>query len=1297
MLEAEGAHVGLSPGLEGLSFRVDGRGDGGIDALVASEPDRPSQLIPARWVFQAKTSLDLSKLKSQLKGKAQARARKLLRAGGGYTLVVNAHLNAEETVAQLNALLKAVVGRRVKARVIAREHLASWLVQHPQLVSLVPGLTDVGRHLRDFHQWDSSLGGRLPWTPDDARSAASRRIAQLPAGSICRVLGAAGVGKSRLVLEALRARAQQVSYLPVYRDEAESLVGRDAPMKGVLVVDECSTEQHERLSRLHSGELILITVGVDDDRTLSRRDEELLVMPLTSSAMRSLADCATAHVDRETKLELASLSGGYPKYLDVLLEAVAAEPRRADRLSLSDVQRLTDRLLSGFGSLESIRALAVAKWVDLSPGTTDSELLAAAAEISEASLRRTLGELRKRGLAGQRDHNWYVTPRILAERLALDFWGDASAAKERFRALVRSGGDRGLIERCVMRLEDGSAQARALLVELARDPALLRETLTHQQQFRLIQKLAVIQPQQALDVAESLFHSAAQWTNEVSVALGLISQNASCFDRAVRLLIDHLVRAPEGADRGVLLDLFRANGPLTKAPSAQRIKALHSLSQSSVAAQRHLAIDCARAGCTRELAYSAGGFEFERPWQTNEQELDYRTQAAGILCALMRDPEPELRLRAANAAASLVRQQAYEGFASVAVVLVSGLVEAQASLDEVRRELDNIAEFDSAAPGIAEAMEQIKKLLEPRTLRDRFSALLASWRFDYQPEKGALSELKELALNLVAQPDEEVLRFLSDSGPGRFRAGQELAGVDVGHHFLSRILIALERPGASTQFAAGYLQEVPDSEAEPVLDAWAGVPNLGMQVLDLTARRALTPAGVARITRLADAGALRSGWHEIIKGRYLWEKPEARVLLRPLLEPSPMAWLDLAEGAVTTDKDKVAAVEELQLAWRAAFASADFNDSDWKHATRKLVDHNLGFVHAFGLSQLRESHVFPTQLLDVVETIVSPWAEFAAALETLTPEEQRRVSRTIRTRAWGVRPAEALGWIGQDESRLLLVAMMAPSVTEHSDNLAAGLLDAWPRHDILAQLIYEHFNRKGFPSGTILDATARAAEGELGQLRRLAESARPGVSKWARRFVSEHERIARERHGNEEADELGMSGGREPGQKISQAIYKLAESQEGYFSADQAKKSGCSAQLLRRYQQTGKIVRVRRSVYRLRQFPAGEHEDLVVVWLWSARKGVFSHATALTLHGLSNVIAESHEVTLPARQEARRLKIPDGVRLHFADIAARDRVAVGPFWATSVERTLADCAAVGVSDEILREARDDAKRRGLIP
>src|ERR1700722_16737287 len=85
-------------------------------------------------------------------------------------------------------------------------------------------------------------------------------------------------------------------------------------------------------------------------------------------------------------------------------------------------------------------------------------------------------------------------------------------------------------------------------------------------------------------------------------------------------------------------------------------------------------------------------------------------------------------------------------------------------------------------------------------------------------------------------------------------------------------------------------------------------------------------------------------------------------------------------------------------------------------------------------------------------------------------------------------------------------------------------------------------------------------------------------------------------------------------------LFELAAGQDGLFTTEQAGGAGYSSQLLDHHVRGGNIVRVRRGIYRLVHFPAGEHEDLVVAWLWSEQAGVASHETALSLHRLSYVL-----------------------------------------------------------------------------
>lgn len=161
-------------------------------------------------------------------------------------------------------------------------------------------------------------------------------------------------------------------------------------------------------------------------------------------------------------------------------------------------------------------------------------------------------------------------------------------------------------------------------------------------------------------------------------------------------------------------------------------------------------------------------------------------------------------------------------------------------------------------------------------------------------------------------------------------------------------------------------------------------------------------------------------------------------------------------------------------------------------------------------------------------------------------------------------------------------------------------------------------------------------------------------------------------------------------------LFETAGAQEGYFTTRQAAEAGYSSQLLLKHIRAGRLVRVRRGIYRLVHFPAGEHEELVTVWLWSEQAGVISHQTALALHGLSDALPAQVHLTLPRDWRSRRFRVPTGVVLHHADVPTEDRVWFGAVPATSPRRSLNDCAREGMSPELLRQAAQQALRRGLV-
>lgn len=162
------------------------------------------------------------------------------------------------------------------------------------------------------------------------------------------------------------------------------------------------------------------------------------------------------------------------------------------------------------------------------------------------------------------------------------------------------------------------------------------------------------------------------------------------------------------------------------------------------------------------------------------------------------------------------------------------------------------------------------------------------------------------------------------------------------------------------------------------------------------------------------------------------------------------------------------------------------------------------------------------------------------------------------------------------------------------------------------------------------------------------------------------------------------------------SLFAVAQGQDGYFSTTQAAQSGYSRPLLHKHLASGKMVRARRGIYRLVHFPASDHEDLVVLWLWSEQAGVFSHETALALQDLSDVLPGKVHLTLPATWRRRRFRVPSGLVLHFADVSDPDRMSFGAVPVTAPLRTLSDSIAADVAPGLVHQAILQARRRGLI-
>jgi predicted transcriptional regulator of viral defense system len=161
-------------------------------------------------------------------------------------------------------------------------------------------------------------------------------------------------------------------------------------------------------------------------------------------------------------------------------------------------------------------------------------------------------------------------------------------------------------------------------------------------------------------------------------------------------------------------------------------------------------------------------------------------------------------------------------------------------------------------------------------------------------------------------------------------------------------------------------------------------------------------------------------------------------------------------------------------------------------------------------------------------------------------------------------------------------------------------------------------------------------------------------------------------------------------------LYRIAESQAGYFTTEQALDAGMDPSTLRHHARPGgRYERVRRGLYRLRHFPSSPHEHVVVAWLDLPSPAVVSHESALELYDLSDVIPNAVHITLPRTKRGQRPR--PGVRFHTLqdppDQNEIRRLAGVPV--TSPERSIVDSLEAGTQPEQIELAIRQALQRGL--
>jgi predicted transcriptional regulator of viral defense system len=165
-------------------------------------------------------------------------------------------------------------------------------------------------------------------------------------------------------------------------------------------------------------------------------------------------------------------------------------------------------------------------------------------------------------------------------------------------------------------------------------------------------------------------------------------------------------------------------------------------------------------------------------------------------------------------------------------------------------------------------------------------------------------------------------------------------------------------------------------------------------------------------------------------------------------------------------------------------------------------------------------------------------------------------------------------------------------------------------------------------------------------------------------------------------------------------LIALAEENDGLLTAEQARSAGVTDSVLARLVQRERIERIARGVYRIPHFPPGRFSQYREAVLWAkANRGphsvAISHATALSVYGISDANPSLIHLTVPKSTRLRREK-PKNVIVHHGDLTKNDITVQEGLPLTTISRTVTDLLASGGRIDLLRQAVSDARREGYI-
>lgn len=911
LVRAEATRLGIPPTSITTTDRISGR-DGGVDARV--EDDKGCG--DGRWlprglsIWQFKTdSSGQNTQPHKLKQEAQKqRVKQALIAGGSYRIAVGKTYNDEMLESRKEAVREALQEQGIpsqRAKVLTADHLAQWASEHPAMMLLACFSIPIG-NLVPIEDWERDPAHSVQFVQNQALTEVTEAIRKfaLSTDMPChlRVEGRIGVGKTKLVLEALKDPA--IRERAVYAFEPDTLPPEFWPWlryhqnaSVVVVVDDCDMSRAQDLAvqaDLCEGRVRLITIGTAHAQLAASSREYIFLDFLDKDCIFKILENEFPAMSREQLGWMVRLASGYPG----LALACAGALSRGAAADIGQITRVPD----------------IVHWLSsLIPEETYRKAMQAASLLSRVGVD---GEVRPQGeavanfvgiawedfcdgvargvdlgLVAKQGRYRYVTPDLLAAKLATEVW---NARGQETHGLLQSLPDYESKVAFLKRIKDVAMQpqARRLAQQLLSASGLFPnlESMGTPENAELLRELAFADAEAAMRALERLlggvpperlreFRKGRRW---IVWTLEYLKWFTECFHPAGRLLLSLAEAETENIGNnatGVWVGLFSPSLGGTAVPAVDRHTLIEEALESDSKERRLLGVRAIGSAVPFHQTRTSGLEEHGmrpvpaewRPTLRSDLERIGRS-ALRLLTTALKDECPEVAAVARTTLFRATRVVVGWGLADDTLDLLGSL---EATSDVQRRELrdciGNVLEFesDSLTPDQIAKSQQLEEQLVGKTYADRLHRWVGQLSSGDQrmalgsDRQSFQDEVTELAREAIESPELLLPEFhwlTSDDAPNASAFGFHLGKLDADRHWFSKLEeLALQDRGIL--LLASYLNgrwAAGDGEwVEGCLEEWAQREPAMAEVV-LQATWALPPSAEAlqRILKLVNNGWL---------------------------------------------------------------------------------------------------------------------------------------------------------------------------------------------------------------------------------------------------------------------------------------------------------------------------------------------------------------------------------------------------------------------------------------------------------